>query len=153
MHVNVSPKQFTVSIVENIALLLCRLWRSLREIQSYHNMLWYVYEKAIPPMARKPIGCRLLYFPRTRIWLINVMWYMGYVIAFIWGTVESVWWLKIAWRILVSPTTHDDVIKWEHFPRNWSFVRGIHRSPLNSPHKGQWRGALMFSLICAWIND
>ena len=21
------------------------------------------------------------------------------------------------------------------------------------PHKGQWRGALMFSLICAWIND
>ena len=23
---------------------------------------------------------------------------------------------------------------------------------VNSPHKGQWRGALMFSLICAWIN-
>ena len=29
---------------------------------------------------------------------------------------------------------------------------GIHRSPVNSPHKGQWREALMFSLICAWIN-
>ena len=28
----------------------------------------------------------------------------------------------------------------------------IHRSPVNSPHKGQWRGALMFSLICARIN-
>ena len=28
----------------------------------------------------------------------------------------------------------------------------IHRSPENSPHKGQWRGALMLSLICAWIN-
>ena len=26
-------------------------------------------------------------------------------------------------------------------------------SPVNSPHKGQWRGALMFSLICVWIND
>ena len=25
--------------------------------------------------------------------------------------------------------------------------------PVNSPHKGQWRGALMFSLICAWIYD
>ena len=25
--------------------------------------------------------------------------------------------------------------------------------PVNSPHKGQWRGALMFSLICAWVND
>ena len=32
------------------------------------------------------------------------------------------------------------------------FVWGIHRSPVNSPHKGQWRGALMFSLICVWIN-
>ena len=24
--------------------------------------------------------------------------------------------------------------------------------PVNSPHKGQWRGALMFTLICARIN-
>ena len=47
---------------------------------------------------------------------------------------------------------HDDVIKWKHLPRYWPFVRGIHRSPVNSPHKGQWRGALMFSLICVWIN-
>ena len=49
--------------------------------------------------------------------------------------------------------THDDVIKWKHFPRHWPFVRGIHRSPVNSPHKGQWRGALMFTLICARINS
>ena len=41
---------------------------------------------------------------------------------------------------------HDDVIKWKYFPRYWPFVRGIHRSPVNSPHKGQWRGALMFFL-------
>ena len=47
---------------------------------------------------------------------------------------------------------HDDVIKWKHFPRYWPFVRGIHRSPVNSPHKGQWRRALMFTLICARIN-
>ena len=33
--------------------------------------------------------------------------------------------------------THDDVIKWKHFPRYWPFVRGIHPSPVNSPHKGQ----------------
>ena len=50
----------------------------------------------------------------------------------------------------------DGVLKWKHFPRNWPFVWGIHRSPVNSPHKGQWRGALIFSLIfslmCAWIN-
>ena len=47
---------------------------------------------------------------------------------------------------------HDHVIKWKHFPRYWPFVRGIHRSPVNSPHNGQWRGALMFSLIYVWIN-
>ena len=47
---------------------------------------------------------------------------------------------------------HNDVIKWKHLPRYWHFVRGIHRSPVISPHKGQWRGALMFSLICARIN-
>ena len=51
-----------------------------------------------------------------------------------------------------SWSNHDDVIKWKHFPRYWPFVRGIHRSPLNSPHKGQWRGALMFSLIWVWIK-
>ena len=48
---------------------------------------------------------------------------------------------------------HDDVIKWKHFPRYWPFVRGIHQSLVNSPHKGQWRRALMFSLICVWINS
>ena len=32
------------------------------------------------------------------------------------------------------------------------FVRGIHRSSVNFPHKGQWRGAFMLSLIRAWIN-
>ena len=46
----------------------------------------------------------------------------------------------------------DDVIKWKHFPRYWPFVRGIHQSPVNSSHKGQWRGASVVSVICAWIN-
>ena len=45
---------------------------------------------------------------------------------------------------------------WRHQMETFSallaFVRGIHRSPMNSPRKGQWRGALMCSLICAWIN-
>ena len=44
---------------------------------------------------------------------------------------------------------HDEVVRWKHSPRYWPFVRVIHRSPVNFPHKGQWRRALMFSLICA----
>ena len=55
-------------------------------------------------------------------------------------------------KLLFKPSMHDDVIKWKHFLRYWPFVRGIHRSPVNSPHKGQWRGTLMSSLICVWIN-
>ena len=46
---------------------------------------------------------------------------------------------------------HDDAIKWKYFPRYWPFVRGIHPSrwiPLT-----KWRGALMFSLICAWSHQ
>ena len=60
------------------------------------------------------------------------------------------YWVALCWTSIGLP--HHDVIKWEHVPRYWQFLRGIHRSPVNSPHKGQWRGALMFSLICAWIN-
>ena len=47
---------------------------------------------------------------------------------------------------------HDDIIKWKYFPCYWPFVQGIHRPPVNSLYKGQWRGAVMFSLICAWAD-
>ena len=39
---------------------------------------------------------------------------------------------------------HNDVSRWKYFPRYWPFVRGIHRSPVDSRDKGQGRGALMF---------
>ena len=48
---------------------------------------------------------------------------------------------------------HDDVIKWKHFPHYWSFVRRIHRSPIDSLKKSQWHSVLMFPLICTWTND
>ena len=54
---------------------------------------------------------------------------------------------KILWK-----KCHDDVIKWKHFSSYWLILWGIRGSPVNSPHRGQWRGAFMFSLICAWIN-
>ena len=45
---------------------------------------------------------------------------------------------------------------WRHQMETFSALlaicAGIHRSPVNSPHKGQWWWALVFSLICAWIN-
>ena len=54
--------------------------------------------------------------------------------------------------MVITFGTQEDVIKCKHFPRYWPFVRGIHRWPMNSPHKGHWRGALMFSSIRPWIK-
>ena len=48
---------------------------------------------------------------------------------------------------------HDDVIKLKHFPRNWPFVQGM--SPVSGEFPAQMPvicGALIFSLICVWIN-
>ena len=45
----------------------------------------------------------------------------------------------------------------ETFSALLPFMRGIHQSPVNSPHGGQWRGTLRFYLICAgtngWVNN
>ena len=69
------------------------------------------------------------------------------------------WWVHCLprWRTLITNTISvsrndrnekmdDDVIKRKHFPCNWPFVRGIHRSAVNSPQKCQWRGAIFFYL-------
>ena len=47
--------------------------------------------------------------------------------------------------IVFSESCDDDVIKLKHFQNYWPFG---YRLPANSHYKGQWRGALMFSLIC-----
>ena len=41
----------------------------------------------------------------------------------------------------------------ETFSTLLAHVTGNHWSLVNSPHKGQWYAALMFSLICTWINS
>ena len=46
---------------------------------------------------------------------------------------------------------YDDVIKWKPFSALLALCEGIHRSPVDSHHKGQWSGAWMFSLI--WTNS
>ena len=90
-----------------------------------------------------------------------------------WATVATYQLIIVSWRVYASVNKvtvgldvndlnltndkyfplHDEVIKWKHFPRYWPFARGIHRSPVDSPHKGQWREALVFYLIYAWTND
>ena len=49
---------------------------------------------------------------------------------------------------VVYLSVHNEVIKWKHVPRYWPLVKGIGRSPVDSPrdspHKGQWRRTLRF---------
>ena len=82
--------------------------------------------------------------------LINRIDLNAQLLVLFWFGNISFWYVYVEYtRVFLS---HYDVIKWKHFPPYWPFVRRIHRSPVNSPHKGQWRGALMISLICVWIN-
>ena len=69
-----------------------------------------------------------------------------------WPTTSKPQLSRLYWGVSLRWSLHDDVIKWKHFPRYWPFVRGIHRSPVKSTHKDQRRGALIFSLMCVWIN-
>ena len=78
------------------------------------------------PAGRPPDSCHLI----LRLQL-SIMTLMDFLLS------RRIWW----WRHQM-----------ETFSASLAFVREIHRVPVNSPHKGQWRGALMFSLICVWIN-
>ena len=49
--------------------------------------------------------------------------------------------LHVPWKKWYEARWHH---KMEFFSRYWPFVRGFPRSPVNSPHKGWWRGALCF---------
>ena len=89
----------------------------------------------------------------SSVYSVHQIWIRSRQYSVLWCCIGEGRRQRWSWQYpLNCSVLHDDVIKWTHFPRYWPFVRGIHRSPVNSPHKGQWRGALMFTLICVWIN-
>ena len=53
--------------------------------------------------------------------------------------------LPPAW--LGNPS-HDDVMKWNHFPAFLALLVGTSAVPVNSPHKGQWRRTDVFFDPC-----
>ena len=63
----------------------------------------------------------------------------------------------IYWKHIMNNTVGLLTTWWRHQMETFSallaFCAGNSPVPVNSPHKGQWRGALMFSLICVWINE
>ena len=81
------------------------------------------------------------YSKSYQVYQLSVVWYSDKMSTF-----------NGVWNSQSGRSTHLIVIKWKHFPRYWLFVRGIQRSPVSSPDKGQWRGALVFYSIFVWIN-
>ena len=118
-------------MIINIIILNCVMVVTLVELVSSLSWLWWR-----PSSSSSSSSSSISYYHHYHI--ISIFYHYCYH-----HTSSS---SRVLWD-------HDDVMKWNHFPRNWPFVREIHRSPVNFPHKGQWRGALMFSLNYAWIND
>ena len=127
---------------------------------TVQSMCWYVFS-ARPWIATLITSllnrlCRIAKY--TRFWLdLNVL--LSVLIKmFSKIVIQIVRTLYLKYLFPKSVRQHRTCSTWwrhqmETFPRYWPFVRWIHRSPVNSPHKGQWRGALMFSSICAWMNS
>ena len=102
--------------------------------KAIHSIIAYAICHPIEYKSTRLCVCRK--FPGVDVWNIMYIRIMGYrTVKYLYGTIF-----------------HDAAIKWKCIPRYGPFVWGIHRWPVNSPPKGQWRGALMFSSICSWIN-
>ena len=81
-----------------------------------------------------------------------------YISLWLWESKISVYTRESAWHMMKYIYMHIIASTWwphqmETFSTLLAFCAGNHRSPVNSPHKGQWRRVLMFSLICAWTNS
>ena len=89
--------------------------------------LRYIYQ--ICPLKAYSTCCtRFHHWMSCGAWLLNA-WMEGIVCTgFPTKWFSMIWWWKSSW--------------WrhpmEHFSRDWSFVQGIQRSPVNSPRQGQW---------------
>ena len=116
-------------------------------ICAWEDILHKSHNAPVPYPTIHHVGTEIC----TLLFKSGVFWDMGQVYCTPWNNLQ--W--KLNQReanFFPKNAFHDDVIKWKHLPRYWLFVREIHRWPVIPPHKGQWRGDLMFSLICAWIN-
>ena len=129
------PYLFASNPVKNAWRFLRQSWADLPPLSWWLYMAWtnsnHHADSTVLWLKLRNTRCYKLHFTQNK--------------SSSWGR-QPVDWFVIVWFVYQSKR-HDDVIKWKHFPRYWPFVRGIHRPPVNSPHKGQWCGALMFSLI------
>ena len=158
--------------VYNFCITLCRVEYS-HSIQRYrlHHHTWW-YKTPHWTTARLPI--QEIFAPDKQVWITDKKWYIQqfpymivennsyFVIKIFLMNVLCNWVQKLQKlytyierdSILVY---HDDVIKWKHFPRNWPFVRIIHR-PRWIPHTKAsdaelWCFLWSAGCINGWVNN
>ena len=90
------------------------------------------------------VDCTGIFCHGTFIFVLLINWY---TIRHLYGNITQYAYMHVHVTNCMMTSSNGNKI-----PRYWPFVLRIHRSPVNSPYKGQWRGALVFSLICVWIN-
>ena len=113
---------------------------------------WLDFAKSPYYLSPVQIHCRtnadILSTPRTKL-----QWNLSHIVEYLFqeNATENVV-CRILAILLRPPYTISRWRQMETFSALLALCAGNHRSPVNSRHKGQWRGALIFSLICARIN-
>ena len=130
MNTDISPSQESYGV--SIVRILEKIDRVITAPNCTQNILWPHHNMIITLMSHE---CHD----------IQIHWAWLFVQQFVQPNDKG--------NIRAPHRTHDGVIKWKHLPCYWPFVRGIHRSPVNSPHKGQSHRTLMFTLIYAWTSS
>ena len=151
----------TLAIMELSGNFLCNQWRKCNtKYLDHENIFVPAFAQCVPSCSSWPCYNEgrlnnathaILTFQMQPVfrsslsrWLGPTVWWWSQSLLVLLVVVEA---LRRRRHLHEKIHEHDGVFKWKHFPRYWPFVPGIPRSPVNSPHKGQWRGALMFSLI------
>ena len=91
------------------------------------------------------------------IWIIDVHNRTHYTLCEVWWILQN---FKEetykSWGVYYRVTWNSNKRWWSHqmeaFSALLAICAGKSPVPVKSPNKDQWRGALMFSLICVWIN-
>ena len=117
------------------------VWISILKIRLSHGRLIFVI--GIPILVRRHINIETAPRFRRFFWHHPIQDDTELLIF------KKPWMTKCNFPVTIAtldslpPLSYDDGIEWKHFPRYCPFVRGIHPSPVNSPHKSHCRGALM----------
>ena len=111
---------------------------SIRRTKSQHLnvsrlVLLLPLPKPLKPVLSREWRCSWTWAaPTTSEWLTRLLPTKVRLISNVWKEL----FITGPHAMLPFLASHDDVIKRKHFPRYWPFERGIHWSPVNSPHNG-----------------